>query len=284
MSFPADIGLSAGEIHQHGRYKAKLVALCCLLALTGRLQAQPPAVGAVIRGRVLDSLGKPIANAEAALAGTPHRTISNSSGAYVLRDIGEGRYRLVVRRFGYEPVTLDANITGSDTLDADVVLVRTANTLDSVIVTARRPGFADFEANRQLGLGTFFPREDIERHFGSVLHTLLRAKLNGFSYRERPCGGMALASGTVGQRRLDGPARSVGVATGCGMPDLCYVQLYVDGIRMFGTNHVSEPPNIDEYRLEDLETVEVYGSSAATPARYNAAGAVCGTLVLWRRQ
>ena len=36
----------------------------------------------------------------------------------------------------------DANIAGPDTLDADIVLARTANTLDSVLVTADRSRLA----------------------------------------------------------------------------------------------------------------------------------------------
>jgi hypothetical protein len=262
------------------------VVLCGLLFRAGGLEAQTSGVAALIRGRVLDSLGKPIANAEAALVGTPHRAVTSSSGAFILREIGEGAYRLVVRRVGYAPVWFEANIVGPDTIDADIVLARATNMLDSVIVTAERPGPADFETNRRIGLGTFFQRDDIERHAGSVVHTLLRTKLTGFSYHERPCGGLAVASATsnTGERRLSGPPPSVGAANGCRMPDLCYVQLYVDGIRMFGTNHLSEPPNIDEYQLDQLEGIEVYSSASATPPRYATMGAICGTVALWRRR
>jgi hypothetical protein len=263
-----------------------VLAIGCLLTLASSTAAQTAATTAIIRGRVLDSLAKPIANAEVVLVGTPYRAVSGASGAFVLRDVGEGRYRLVVRRVGYQPIALDANIAGPDTLDADVVLARATNTLDSVLVTADRSRMADFEANRRLGFGTFFPREEIERRTGSVLHTLLRTRLTGFSYHERPCGGLAIASATssTGERRLSGPPPSVGAANGCRMPDLCYVQLYVDGIRMFGTNHVSEPPNIDEYQLDQLEGIEVYSSASATPPRYATMAAVCGTVALWRRQ
>jgi len=260
-----------------------LIALGFLLPLMGGLQAQSTPTGALIRGRVVDSLGRPIANADAALLGTPYRSTSSTAGAFVLRDVAEGQYRLVVRHVGFEPVYLAANIAGPDTIDADVVLKHATSTLDSIVVTADRTDLSDFEANRKLGFGTFFAREDIVQHAGSVLHTLLRTKLSGFSYPERPCGGVALATGgTRAGASLNGVS-VVGKGV-CPMPDLCYAQLFVDGQRVFGTDHATAPPNIDEYRLDQLEAIEVYASASTTPARYNALGAVCGTVALWRRR
>ncbi len=123
-------------VHALWSRTSRLILLACGLAIAAPLNAQTPGVDALIRGRVLDSLGRPIAKADIVLSGTAHRSISSDSGVFVLRGIGEGRYRLVVRRVGYQPISLDANIAGSDTLDADIVLSRNMTTLDSLVVTA----------------------------------------------------------------------------------------------------------------------------------------------------
>ncbi|HUQ46412.1 MAG TPA: carboxypeptidase regulatory-like domain-containing protein [Gemmatimonadaceae bacterium] len=260
-----------------------LVAIASITPLVARVECQAPAGGALIRGRVVDSLGQPIANADAALEGTLHRSNSNGTGVFVLRNLAEGRYRLVVRHVGFEPASLIANIAGPDTMEADIVLRRAENILDSIVVTASRGDLAEFEVNRRLGFGTFFLRDEIEKAAGSALHTLLRTKLSGFTYLERPCGGVSLATGRTRAGASLGGVALVGKGS-CPMPDLCYAQLFVDGQRIFGTDHATAPPNIDEYRLEQIEAIEVYTASSSTPARYNTMGAVCGTVALWRQR
>ena len=219
------------------------------------------------------------------LIGTPHRALTTSTGAFAIHAVPAGRYRVLVRHVGFDPVTLRAIIAGPDTVDADVVLHHTVAVLGGVSVTATGDGrvdLTDFEANRKLGFGTFFTRKEIDAHSGSLVSTLLPAKVSGLNLMPRKCGGSAVASGTAFTSL--GVSNFVGRETNCLMPDLCYLQLYVDGQQIFRTDHVSAPPNIDEYRLGEVEAVELYLHGGATPARYNSLGSACGTLVLWRRR
>jgi hypothetical protein len=241
---------------------------------------------ALIRGRVIDTVGVPVRDAEALLLGTPHRSLTNGEGVFTLREVDAGVYRLLVRSVGFAPVYLNAKIFGSDTVDADVVLHRAMVGLDTVHTVApqRRANLVEFELNRKLGLGKFFSREDLDRLTGSTLRTVLPMKIVGFDYVPRPCHGVGLANSTP-IMRLDLKTNPVvGVIDGCIMPDLCYAQLYVDGVRIFFTDHRTEPPNIEDYPLEQLEAVEIYARSSETPARFNTRGAVCGTLALWLRR
>jgi hypothetical protein len=60
------------------------------------------------------------------------------------------------------------------------------------------------------------------------------------------------------------------------------MQVVLDGVRVFAPSHVSRnnpPPDIDQYSLEEIESVEVYAGPAQAPLKFSGADATCGTIV-----
>jgi hypothetical protein len=263
------------------RVATRLRTLVACMAVPA-LRAQTTPTMAAIRGQVNDTAGRPIAGAEALLPGTNFRATSESDGSFLLSDIPLGRYILVVRHVGFTPVRMNATLSGPDTVAATFVLHDATTALDTVLTTAKyssRPDLEAFETRRKIGIGHFFTQDEVAEHPGSTMSTLLRTKITGVEYYRRSCGGRAVGSAhalTMG----------AGLSTGnksCVVPPACYLQLFVDGNRVYSNDHVTTPPDIDEYSLDLVQGIEVY-RSGETPALYAGNGAVCGTIVLWLRR
>lgn len=78
---------------------ALIVALLAAIAPAARAAQQD----GVVRGRITDPEGAPVARATVVLTGTLYRTESDADGSFVLSGIPDGRYRLRAERIGYAP-------------------------------------------------------------------------------------------------------------------------------------------------------------------------------------
>ncbi len=68
----------------------------------------------VIAGRVTDSIGTPLVGASVLLAGPDHRTKTDDSGQFALRDLNPGRYTVRFSHVGYETKSVDNVIVAGD--------------------------------------------------------------------------------------------------------------------------------------------------------------------------
>lgn len=258
-----------------------IVSSLVTIASPAGAQAGPP--GAVIRGQVVDHTGRPVSDVVSELIGTEHRAVSDVDGRFIIGGIPVGRHRLVVRHVGFVSQSLNANITGPDTIETRLTLHSAPTILDTVVSVApvsERMRLNGFEEHRKLGLGRFFTESDLARFPGSLMSTVLRNQVPRalFVLRGR-CGGRSIASkvgASIGTR---------GVIGECLMQDACYFQVFVDGQRIYAyNNRMADPPDIDAFLLNQLAGVEIYQSAAVTPARYSSTGSPCGTIVLWMRR
>ncbi|MBI5867604.1 MAG: carboxypeptidase regulatory-like domain-containing protein [candidate division Zixibacteria bacterium] len=92
-------------------------AVVCLVALastpSGAAKPDRRSFG-VIAGRVMDSIGTPLAGASVLLAGPDHRTKTDDSGQFALRDLKPGRYAVRFSHVGYETKSVDHVIVAGD--------------------------------------------------------------------------------------------------------------------------------------------------------------------------
>lgn len=221
-----------------------------------------------------------MADVEALLANTSLHAMSDSTGGFLLVNIPPGRYVLVLRRVGYDRLQFTANVFADDTIDAPMTIRASTTQLDTVVTNARAPvtqEAADFDAARKSGMGMVFDSAEIAQHAGDRVSDLLRYKVTGITYKERGCGGLALAA------ENGMPLRTGKVGGGvCSAPNACYYQVYVDGMHVYSYGGASAPPDIDRIAdISNIHGIEVYGSGARTPAQYNSTGAACGTIVIW---
>jgi len=94
----------------------------------------------IIRGRVLDTAGNPIPDAEVFIEGTVWGAAVNAQGNYEIKNIPEGKYTLVSRCMGYRPAFKDvivpevADIIVNFILEVDIL-----NMEEIVTIASRNP-------------------------------------------------------------------------------------------------------------------------------------------------
>ncbi|MFL5540374.1 MAG: TonB-dependent receptor plug domain-containing protein [Longimicrobiaceae bacterium] len=226
-----------------------------------------PSAAQMVHGRVLErGTDKPVASAIVELRDGSNvraqaRTLDD--GSFVLPVPGVGTYRVAAARVGYESLLSgDLVIARPDSLDLLFRMTSLAVQLDPVQVntsryrSARLAGF--YERSTKRRQGHFLTRDVIEQARSSRTSDLLR-RIPGLSFRATRRGGYAV-------RGRGG----------------CEPQVYIDGmdVSMFGN-----VTSVDDLvRPEDLEGVEVYGSSSI-PVEFirNHPGNECGAVMLWTR-
>ena len=130
-------------------------------------RAQESVCTCVIEGHVTErSTGQAIPRAVVYLQGTPLNTLSNSLGAYSLKNLCQGRYTLVCRLIGYAPVTVQIDLTHS--LEQNLTLHEDDVHLQNVVVTARHRA-ATTQARTELR------DADLDRTRGQSLGEALKA-------------------------------------------------------------------------------------------------------------
>lgn len=227
----------------------------------------------VLEGRVAGiKPEKHLKGAEIAIDSLKLKTRTDSLGAFHLAAIPAGTHAIRVQHEGYALFDTTLTFTGRDTLKASFLLDDAADTLD--------PGaakMADFERRRARGLGWFLTRSDLEGAYDRELSEVLRRRIPGLALNRNSRGsGVAVAS-------TRGSGSAMQQSSGDGYPPACYVQVYVDGVRVFAAGEGQPPVSINEWRTSDIEGVEYYPAMQQTPPEFAGFGAICGTLALWLR-
>lgn len=112
---------------------AALVAVCCV----GGVQAQQPTQN--IRGYISDqATSLPIEFATILLVQTQVGAVSDSAGQFVLRNVPVGRYDVLIRQIGYEPLLLkDILVSSAKEVVLHASLKESPEMLEEVTVTPR---------------------------------------------------------------------------------------------------------------------------------------------------
>jgi hypothetical protein len=65
----------------------------------------------------------------------------------------------------------------------------------------------------------------------------------------------------------------------------CWLTVYQDGALLYRNGSRLPPPDFErDFRVSELESVEVYRSSAEVPVEYGGTSAACGVVLLWTRR
>lgn len=192
---------------------------------------------------------------------------------YLLRR--PGTYGFRVSRIGYRPVRTPPLSTGAHSyVNVEVRLKSDAVLLAPLTVVARTssppsPVLDGFHARIRSGFGTFYTREDVERHAPAFLSDLV-ARIPG----------MYVASSGNGLQRHIYTGRGGSVHRGCP------AQIWVDGFLL-------NPPGLDDgsgLTLDEavppssVEGMEIYRGLATVPAEFLNENASCGVIAVWTRR
>ena len=248
------------------------------------------AVATFIGVVVADSSERPLDDAEVAIPSLSLSTRSDARGEFRLADVPAGSHEVLVRRVGYGAMNATVAFTANDEEVRRIVL-RQLTVLDSVEVLAARTDAAmlTFEENRRVGLGHFITREELDKNQGRKMGDLLSMVPGSGVVRGRTSGAWVLSKRYVVPIRAVGSASPEGVYLPSdgekrqGVVAGCYAQVYLDG-QLMNPSQPTEPFDVNQIPVAQIEAVEWYASPAQTPSRYMRLNSPCGVLVIHTRR
>lgn len=218
----------------------------CLFATSIPAQAAVAQKTGVIAGTVVDTAGRPIAGVDVVASAEHARTKTDSAGRFEIRDLESGQYAVRVRRIGYLPERMTADIDKGGKADLKIELKPRPAFLDSVFVVAQsglcpERSYVGFICRRRKGKGVYLTDDDIfdknAREIGDVFRGV-----PGFRIEMRPS--------PWGQLPVPLSTKA----------NLCLNAL-VNGMPAASTNPI--PRYADE-----MVAVEIYASPADAPPEY----------------
>lgn len=132
---------------------------------------------AVLRGKVVNANGLPIANARVEVEGTVSRALTNAEGTFTLTELPSGTQSVVARQMGFAPVSKAVELSTRETANTIITMSQPVQMLDPVVVTAQSDLGLDnigFTARSKGMSGTFMDAEDIMRRGPNLLTDVFR--------------------------------------------------------------------------------------------------------------
>ena len=212
-------------------------------------------------GRVVDrSTGRPVATAALSIAGRPDMVESDRMGHFRIAAVPVGTHALDVRRLGYAPLSHSVEVNTGLTTELEVGLVPEPVELEPLVVTtirSRRLEIIGFYERKwwgeQLGLGTFFEADYIERWRPLHIEHLLAT--------EASIGLSRGGDGLLVNRRGGG----------------CPMRVFLD------SNDVTGNELRDLVRPFEVAGVEIYKGAASLPGEFAGSDSQCGAVVIWTK-
>jgi hypothetical protein len=239
------------------------------------LGSSPLAGQSVLVGTVrADSTGRPLSGVEVLVAGSESRTTTDNSGRYALNRLPSGRRQILFRYPGFRPVREWVELGKVDTVWVNPLLTPETVRLDSIVVTAapaapRGIGREAFEERKKLGFGFFLDSTVMRRNEHRRLADLFSGRAGIRVIRTGVLDNAYLVSTRLEQRDGD-----------------CFLQIYLDGapVGRGGVGGTVNAPNLKDFDVASIESVEVYAGAAGVPVEYGGASAQCGVVLLWSRR
>lgn len=238
-------------------------ALLAVALTAAPVAAQQPAGGSVLLVGVGDvDSGQPLAGAQVWLRSVGRLARGNGMGEVTFHGLPRGPMHVTARMIGYEPMDIDVLLSGSDSVEATLLMKRAATSLDTIRVNAaaipRR--LEEFAQRRVQGLGRFLTEGQLDSAGHRDLTTLLVMRFPGLMMR----------TGLDGVRRILA-ARASGTMGSMG----CEPHIFLDGWPLLEND-------LDLVRTDELAGVEWY-SGESGPIQYRRPGFGCGVMLLWSK-
>jgi carboxypeptidase family protein/TonB-dependent receptor-like protein len=253
-------------------FGTQLVALCILAGISHA--QQPTQAGApdssikrdstpaVLVGRVVDSLGTGVPNAEITLNKSDKvHVITGDSGEFRITGLPPGTVVFNVRRIGFESASFTAVLKPGKTHRASFPMTANAQNLPTVAVsdTASKTHWLDqFSRRKTTNRGTFITRTEIEKRGARTGTDIVRTV---------PGVRLAPLRGGAGYQVIMN--RGSGARA-------CIPTMFVHGMPYSGM--------LDDFVADDIEALEVYVGVSEIPPEFDKIGrGVCGVIVVWTR-
>lgn len=253
------------------------------ILLASRLSAQT--TGALTGRVVNDRTNQPVAGVEVSIPRISRSVITDSSGAFALRDIATGRHQVVLRKFGFQHSSTTTSITGADDTEQLLRLAEASPELAKVYVLTARTDrrLSSFEAHRNAGMGgSFLTTAQLVKERGRTLADVLQSVSGADIVRLR--GGAAFFATRRGfDSFMNMPRVSAGDRVRGASPGLCYAAVVVNNVFVYRGDDGDELFDLNLLAPTDVLAVEVYKGGATMPLEYNAMQKTCGLLVIFTK-
>jgi hypothetical protein len=188
---------------------------------------------------------------------------SDSLGVFRIVNVPAGKRALHFRRLGFEPKSLDADITEGRTLALSVMLDPFATEIEGMTVeelTRKRQLLSDFYDRESRGFGHFITREQIEKQNPMNLSDMMRMVPGA---KVIPVAGTGMSTLRFNRAQIGRD---------------CPPQYWVDGVKAYNLN-------IDDIIPSDVEGIEIYPGASTVPPQYNTreGTTICGVVLIWTR-
>lgn len=213
---------------------------------------------AILKGRVLDERGQPVAGARVLVDNTETETRTGTNGEFVLGGLPAGSQMAMARIIGYTARRVPVDLRNRDTTRV-VFRVRSVTVLDTIRVIASpamQRELDNIADRRRVAAGTFIGEQELKTR------TSIRAAVEGAP-------GLDILAQRGAQSAYEIYMRRSGTTTSC-IPTV-----YIDGIR-------ASTEELIAYQPRSLIAVEIYQRSTASLGRY-AATDECGVILAWTR-
>jgi hypothetical protein len=277
---------------------SRLFLAACGLAVPALSHAQGTAS---LTGRVLDSLGAPIAGAGVRVPQLDRVAGVDSTGRFRIDGLPTGRITVVGEAPGFTGKRIEVTIPANGAVEETFSLKENAHVLANVEVRARARQqlpikLHEFDQRRSRGVGRFLGPDDIAKFNGHPLADAVKTVMVGARFQRNAQGEMIMVSA----RSLN-PA-SIRQSTNV---KACQIQVWQDGMLLsdpnssaelarpttngqrgiFATERVGADRSFDITNAiaNDYMAVEYYSDLSSTPPGFRTGTASCGVLVLWTR-
>ena len=215
---------------------------------------------AAVSGTVLLEPSRTNAGTRVELVGTGVVAVTNERGEFAMRNLPSGSRVLVIKHVGFVAKVLPVDLSSREEKRVAVKLQKFVETMDPVLVTARREAALDkvgFSQRRRTGMGYYMGPERLEQMHPPFVTDLLRM-VPGLRVMRSYYGDIITSTRTTGN--------------GCVqyyLDDTPYAEMVPGDINNFVTG-------------KEVMAVEVY-QGGLVPPQYSRSGASCITIILWTR-
>ena len=132
---------------------------------------------AVLRGKVVNANGTPIANARVEVEGTRSRTLTNAEGAFSLTELPSGTQSVVAYQIGFSPVSQAVDLSAREAASTTITMSKPVQMLDPIVVTAESDAGLDnigFTTRKRAMSGTFMDAKEIMARGPNMLTDVFR--------------------------------------------------------------------------------------------------------------
>jgi hypothetical protein len=237
-------------------------ALTVAVIDTAAAGATPTKGTAVVRGRIRETDGTPIPEAQVLVLGREGGARTTPTGTFELGELPGGTHTVEIRAIGFARRREMVNLHPEQPAELDLKLARLAVTLPELEVKAK-VALSEFDQRRQNGAGHFITEEDIERRNPLRTEDLFRG-VPGFSVV--PSGGFDY---------------SIVSTRGVGMSGTqCSPEFYIDGARVIVDAQIAGGLPVNPREIYGIET---YSGPASAPPQFQSQNG-CGSVVIWTRR